>query len=163
MTSSKLTLFILMAALLASPVAAQKVYVDFDETVDFSQYKTFAFRESSEDLRDSNQLGHTRVQNAIRRQMMTGDQPGRPTPADGAAAYRSRTSEPVSLGRVGAGADFSARRLRGAGRGTGAPRARIRRVGANFYRCAPSSGSGRDNRATWAKALRKTRGQLPVW
>ena len=73
MTSSKLTILILTAALLAFPVGAQKVYVDFDDTIDFSQYKTFAFRDSAEDLRDSNQLGHTRVQNAIRRQMTGGD------------------------------------------------------------------------------------------
>ena len=75
MQSRKLALLVLAAALLAAPASAQKVYVDFDETIDFSQYKTFAFRESPEDLRDSNQLGHTRVQNAIRRQMMTADRP----------------------------------------------------------------------------------------
>jgi len=75
MLSRKLALLVLAAALLAAPASAQKVYVDFDETIDFSQYKTFAFRESPEDLRDSNQLGHTRVQNAIRRQMMTADHP----------------------------------------------------------------------------------------
>jgi len=76
MTLNKLLLIGFVAALLAAPVAAQKVYVDFDETVDFSQYKTFAFRQSPEDLRDTNQLGHTRIHNAIKRQMETAAQPG---------------------------------------------------------------------------------------
>ena len=61
---------IALAIVAATPVAAQKVYVDFDETVDFTQFKTFAFRESPQDLRSSNELGHTRIQNAIRRQLI---------------------------------------------------------------------------------------------
>ncbi len=43
------------------------------------------------------------VPSAIVFDLMTGDQPGRPTPEDGAVAYRNRTTEPVPLGRVGAG------------------------------------------------------------
>ena len=75
MTVNKLFPIVLVGALLAAPAIAQKVFVDFDETIDFSQYKTFALRESPEDLRDSNELGHTRVHNAIRRQLTTGDRP----------------------------------------------------------------------------------------
>ncbi len=69
---NRLIPFLLLLALLAAPAVAQKVFVDFDETVDFSQLKTFAFKESPEDLRDTNELGHTRVQNAIRRQLIEG-------------------------------------------------------------------------------------------
>ncbi len=43
------------------------------------------------------------VPSAIVFDLMTGDQPGRPTPEDGAVAYRNRTTESVPLGRVGAG------------------------------------------------------------
>ena len=68
----KLAPFLLLLALLAAPAVAQKVFVDFDDTVDFSQYETFAFKNSPEDLRDTNELGHTRVQNAIRRQLIEG-------------------------------------------------------------------------------------------
>ena len=63
---------VLFLSLLAAPSLAQKVFIDFDETVDFSQLKTFAFKESPEDLRDSYEMGHTRVQNAIRRQLIEG-------------------------------------------------------------------------------------------
>ncbi len=76
MTANRLILICFVAAVLAAPLTAQKVYIDFDETADFSQYKTFAFRESPEDLRDTNQLGHTRVQNAIKRQLETAPSPG---------------------------------------------------------------------------------------
>lgn len=55
------------------------------------------------------------VPSAIVFDLMTGDRPGRPTPEDGAAAYRSRTSEPVSLGRVGAGAGTTVAAWRGPG------------------------------------------------
>ena len=61
---------LLLTALLATPVVAQKVFVDFDDTVDFSQYTTFAFKESPEDLRNTHELGHTRIRNAIRRQLI---------------------------------------------------------------------------------------------
>ena len=46
----KTPLLILFLALLAAPTLAQKVFVDFDETVDFEQFKTFGFKESPEDL-----------------------------------------------------------------------------------------------------------------
>ncbi len=55
------------------------------------------------------------VPSAIVFDLMIGDRPGRPTPEDGAAAYRSRTAEPVSLGRVGAGAGTTVAAWRGPG------------------------------------------------
>jgi L-aminopeptidase/D-esterase-like protein len=53
------------------------------------------------------------VPSAIVFDLMTGDQPGRPTPDDGAVAYRTRTIEPVQLGRVGAGAGTTVGAWRG--------------------------------------------------
>ncbi len=53
------------------------------------------------------------VPSAIVFDLMTGDQPGRPTPDDGAVAYRNRTTEPVPLGRVGAGAGTTVGAWRG--------------------------------------------------
>jgi L-aminopeptidase/D-esterase-like protein len=45
--------------------------------------------------------------------LMTGDPPRRPGPEDGAAAYRGRSSEPVPLGRVGAGSGTTVAGWRG--------------------------------------------------
>lgn len=53
------------------------------------------------------------VPSAIVFDLMTGDQPGRPTPDDGAIAYRNRTTEVVDLGRVGAGAGTTVAAWRG--------------------------------------------------
>jgi hypothetical protein len=39
---------ILMVTLLAAPAVAQKVYVDYDKSVDFASYKTFAWKAPSE-------------------------------------------------------------------------------------------------------------------
>ena len=44
---------------------------------------------------------------------MTGSPPGRPGPDDGASAYRARSSDPVRLGRVGAGAGTTVAAWRG--------------------------------------------------
>jgi L-aminopeptidase/D-esterase-like protein len=55
------------------------------------------------------------VPSAIVFDLMTGQQPGRPTPDDGAAAYRSRNAGPVPLGRVGAGAGTTVGAWRGPG------------------------------------------------
>ncbi len=53
------------------------------------------------------------VPSAIVFDLMTGEQPGRPTPEDGATAYRNRTTGPVPLGRVGAGAGTTVGAWRG--------------------------------------------------
>ena len=53
------------------------------------------------------------VPSAIVFDLMTGEQPGRPTSEDGAIAYRNRTSEPVPVGRVGAGAGTTVGAWRG--------------------------------------------------
>lgn len=45
--------------------------------------------------------------------LMTGDPPRRPGPEDGAAAYRARSTAPVALGRVGAGAGTTVAGWRG--------------------------------------------------
>lgn len=45
--------------------------------------------------------------------LMTGNPPGRPGPDEGAAAYRSRSSRPVPLGRIGAGAGTTVAAWRG--------------------------------------------------
>lgn len=68
--------------------------------------------------------------------LMTGRQPGRPGPEEGAAAYRSRSADPVPLGRVGAGSGTTVGAWRGpeamryAGVGSAAVRAGNATVGA---------------------------------
>jgi hypothetical protein len=52
--------------LVALPAAAQKVQIDYDKTVDFSKYDTFAWGETSDtSLRDISPLMHSRLKNAI--------------------------------------------------------------------------------------------------
>lgn len=45
--------------------------------------------------------------------LMTGNPPGRPGPDDGADAYRARSTEPVAMGRIGAGAGTTVAAWRG--------------------------------------------------
>lgn len=53
------------------------------------------------------------VPSAIVFDLMTGNPPGRPGPHEGAAAYLARSTEPVALGRVGAGSGTTVGAWRG--------------------------------------------------
>lgn len=63
------TLTILGAILVFSPlsVAAQKVFVDYDQATAFSEYKTFQYRETKEDLRDFSRTSHELVLESLKR------------------------------------------------------------------------------------------------
>ena len=62
---SIVTITVLLIVLAAVPAMAQKIYIDYDKAVDFSQYTTFAFVETGEDLKDTDPLVHDRVTIAI--------------------------------------------------------------------------------------------------
>jgi len=63
----------LLAVICALPAIAQKVYIDYDETADFSSYDTFAWGKTPEvSLQDSSPLMHSRLKNAIEYQLTTG-------------------------------------------------------------------------------------------
>ncbi len=50
----------------AVPASAQKVYIDYDRSVDFDQYKTFAWARTTEtSLEDTSPLMHSQVKNSI--------------------------------------------------------------------------------------------------
>jgi hypothetical protein len=50
----------------AMPAAAQKVQIDYDKTVDFSKYETFAWDETAgTSLAEASPLMHSRLKNAI--------------------------------------------------------------------------------------------------
>jgi hypothetical protein len=55
-----------VALLFAMPAAAQKVQIDYDRTVDFSKYETFAWAYTPEtSLEEVSPLMHSRLKNAI--------------------------------------------------------------------------------------------------
>lgn len=56
----------ILAILVASSAAAQKVYVDYDPTADIDSYRTFAWGETPEaSLSDTNPFIHSRIKNTI--------------------------------------------------------------------------------------------------
>ena len=59
-------LLVLFTAILATPTLAQKVYVDYDRATAFSQYRTFQFKETREDLRNFSETLHRRVVGTLR-------------------------------------------------------------------------------------------------
>lgn len=65
--------FALLLILIATPALAQKVHVDYDDTVDFSNYKTFAWAKTEEtSVKDTDPLMHDRIVKAIEKQMISG-------------------------------------------------------------------------------------------
>ena len=63
-TPTILTLLLLLSAL---PTFAQKVFVDYDNATAFSEYKTFQYEETQEDLRDFSRTSHELVVRELRR------------------------------------------------------------------------------------------------
>lgn len=57
--------FLVLAAV-SLPAKAQKVYVDYDRATPFSQYRTYQFKETKEDLRNFSETLHRRVVDALR-------------------------------------------------------------------------------------------------
>jgi hypothetical protein len=56
----------IVIACIAAPAAAQKVYVDYDRTVDIKSYKTYAWASTpTVSVYDNNPLIHSRIKNAI--------------------------------------------------------------------------------------------------
>ena len=49
--SFRASLFLLLFALAALPASAQKIHIDYDNATAFSEYKTFEFRDTRQDLR----------------------------------------------------------------------------------------------------------------
>jgi len=61
---------IIVLVMFALPASAQKVYVDYDRTADFDQYKTFAWGQSREtSVRDTSPLMDSRIKNSIEFQL----------------------------------------------------------------------------------------------
>ena len=62
-----------LIALVATPVAAQKVHVDYDKSVDFDSFQTFAWQAPKDSsLAEENPLMDSRIQSAIESQLTTG-------------------------------------------------------------------------------------------
>jgi len=54
-------ILILLLLVTTLPALAQKVYVDYDHSTAFSEYKTFQYKETKEDLRDFSRTSHELV------------------------------------------------------------------------------------------------------
>jgi hypothetical protein len=59
--------FLLLFLVTVAPVAAQTLKVDYDHKVDFSQYKTYAWSEAQEPVR--NAANHLRITRAVEREL----------------------------------------------------------------------------------------------
>jgi len=64
---------VVMIALIATPAAAQKVWVDYSPIADFGSYRTFAWGPTPEaSIYDNNPLNHSRIKNAVEHYLVQG-------------------------------------------------------------------------------------------
>ena len=62
----KVLVLAIAIVIIAAPAAAQKVYVDYDRTVDMESFKTYAWASTPNiSVYDNNPLMHSRIKNAI--------------------------------------------------------------------------------------------------
>ena len=66
MKTQRLIALLLVLTAMTAPAVAQKVYVDYDRATAFSQYRTFQFKETREDLRNFSETLHRRVVDGLR-------------------------------------------------------------------------------------------------
>jgi hypothetical protein len=111
-------LFVLLAFGLAVGCASLKVNTDYAREADFSKYKTFAYTDTENNVEDTNQLGHRRIVDGIRREMLgkglqeTGSNP------DLYVTYHGEDKERVSLDTTSFGYGYGPGWYWGGGMGT---------------------------------------------
>lgn len=93
------TLGLLLAALLlAAPVMAQKIHVDYDRSVDPSKYETFAWGPTpGPSLEEASPLMHSRIKNAIEYHLTEGGLVENPKNPDIYVTYYTSVEDEVQL------------------------------------------------------------------
>lgn len=103
----RITAMLFVAALVALPTMAQQVYVDYDKSVDFSQYKTFAWKAPSEaSLAEESPLMHERVENAIETSLKSGGLTENTQSPDLWVTYHTSSKEEVQFSTSHMGYDY---------------------------------------------------------
>jgi hypothetical protein len=84
-------------ALVAAPVLAQKVHIDYDRSADFDSYSTYAWYETSDtSVADSNELMHRRIIEIIEAQV-SADMTKVDSDPDVYVTYHTEEKEEMSL------------------------------------------------------------------
>jgi hypothetical protein len=112
------SLLALLALGFAVGCATMKVNTDYAREADFSKYKTFAYTDMENNIEDTNPLGHRRIVEGIRREMLgkglqeTGSNP------DLYVTYYGEDKEQVSLDTTSFGYGYGPGWYWGGGMGT---------------------------------------------
>ncbi len=89
---------ILAALLIAAPAVAQKIYVDYDRSIDPSKYETFAWgRPEGPSLHDQSPLMDSRIKNAIEYHLTEGGLAEDPKNPDLYVTYYTSVEDEVRL------------------------------------------------------------------
>jgi hypothetical protein len=114
---------------LAVGCASMKVNTDYAREADFSKYTTFAYKDTENNVADTNQLGHRRIVEGIRREMLatglqeTGDN------ADLFVTYHGEDQENLSIDTSHYGYGYGRGWYWGGGMGTSSTQVRTYTTG----------------------------------
>ena len=89
--------FLLAVVVAAGPVAAQKVFVDYDSATAFSQFRTYQLKETREDLRDTYPEIHRDVVVKIKKYLQQGGMTEAASDPDVFVAYYTADAENLRL------------------------------------------------------------------
>ena len=93
--------------LLAAPVMAQKIYVDFDQSVDFASFQTFAWKAPTEaSLEQESPLMHGRIESAIESALTSGGLTKETQDPDLYVTYHTSSREDVTFSTSHMGYDY---------------------------------------------------------
>ena len=93
-----------VALLGVAPAAAQKIYVDYDRSVDFNSFKTFAWGPTPEtSLKSESPLMHSRIKNAIEYHLTEGGMTEDLENPDVYVTYHTNSKDEVQLHTTGMG------------------------------------------------------------
>ena len=97
----------LLFVLAASPALAQKVYVDYDKSVDFDAYRTFAWVVTDEtSMRGESPLVHSRIKNSIEHYLSQGGLTEDAEAPDLYVTYHTSSQEKVNYTTSSMGAGY---------------------------------------------------------
>ncbi|KPK57441.1 MAG: hypothetical protein AMS21_11450 [Gemmatimonas sp. SG8_38_2] len=97
----------MLMPLLAAPAMAQKVYVDYDQSVDFDSYRTFAWKAPTEaSLEEESPLMHSRIESAIESALTSGGLAMDTEDPDLYVTYHTSSKEEVTFSTTHMGYDY---------------------------------------------------------
>jgi hypothetical protein len=117
---------VLMGAALALGCSSRKVNFDYDKSADFSSFKTYAWHEGEQSIKEEDPLGHQRVMDAVDQQMSAKGFSKVSSNPDVYVTYNGEDNEQMRMDTTHMGYDYGGDWYWGGGMGMGSSTTQVR-------------------------------------